>query len=91
MVEILSGASVDLCQYMLERIGFLVRELARIMRKLRAMLNVFDQFLRELRGRQDHICKPGIDGSLRHAVIFRLIRLLDHDEPASLFDILEAH
>lgn len=45
MVEILTGAGLDLCQNILKRFGFLLRELARIMRQLRAMLNIFDQFL----------------------------------------------
>lgn len=91
MVEILSGASVNLCQNILKRFGFLFCKLAWIMRQLRAMLIIFDQFLSKLCSGKDYIRKTRIDGGPRHAVIFRLIRVLDHDQPTPLLNVFETH
>ncbi len=81
MVEILPGAGLDLCQNTLKCFGFLLRELSRVMRQLRAVLNIFNQFLSELCSGKDHVCKTCIDGRQGHAVVFCLIGVLDHDRP----------
>ena len=85
------GAGMHVGQNALESLYFRFRQLPGVMRHVRVVTAIFAQFGGQLSGREDHVGQAGAQGGARHAVIFGIFRLLDHDQAAHLLDILDAH
>ena len=69
----------------------LVRQFVCVQRQRRLELDVFHQFLCQFLHRQDDICQTRGDGSQRHASVFCLVRVLNHQQPAFLLDGFDSH
>ena len=91
LAEVMPCAGMDISNEAPYLLLLLFAKFFCVGRQRRTEPGIFHQLYCDFFYGQDHVCKSSGDSSSRHAVVFCLVRMLDHEQSTLFFDRLDSH